>query len=175
MLTNNWYNYLRANFLSAYQDRTFTGIEVTSTNGTKYAPAGSSNYCYYMMLRGGSLTSVASSNGGAGVNFGDGTVPPAKEDHCLSGNFISGLSLGSYSASHAVEGDTASVVITLTVKNGGAEPVTISEIAWVDRQYVNGGNMKSFMFDRTLLESPVTIPAGGQGVVVYKFSSTFPA
>ena len=174
MLTNNWYNFFKAHFLAAYQDRNMTGISVKDYRGESWTPSGSSNYQYQMFLRGASLTSVVGSEGSNGIYFGDGNVPPTAEDYRLSGNFISGLSMGAYVASVAISGGTACTTITLTVKNNGSDAVTISEIAWVERQNTNN-SLKYFMFDRTVLKSPVTIAAGGQGVVVYEFSTTLPS
>lgn len=72
------------------------------------------------------------------------------------------------------------VRVTYTLTNGGSESITITEIGWFIRNISmatwsttsisngNTNNTGTYMLDRTLLDTPVTIAPGEVGQVVYE-------
>lgn len=107
-----------------------------------------------------------------GVVFGDGTAEPTMDDYCLSGNVVS-----SFNETNTIEltKDETTGIVTIskkyTITNTGSSPITISEIALIDN-FKNSYYYFSFVVDRTLLDNPVTIPAGGTGYVTYTIEVT---
>ena len=97
---------------------------------------------------------------GNGVIFGDGDTPANIDDYKLSGNLITTLSgNGLISCEYVDDKCIATRIFTLT--NTGSEDVTIREVATLA-----GFNYQTII-ERTVLDNPVTIPAGGIGQVTY--------
>lgn len=120
----------------------------------------------------GKMTTILTSYNGYGVVFGDGTTEVSKDDNKLSGNVITTIS--GTAVSQDTCDDAQAIKSTLfTITNTGTEPVTISEIG-----YFGAVGFKTFytnaMFERTLLETPVTIPPGGVGRVIYTIRLNYP-
>ena len=118
------------------------------------------------------MTTILTSYKGYGVVFGDGTTEVSKDDNKLSGNVITTIS--GTAVSQDTCDDAQAIKSTLfTIINTGTEPVTISEIG-----YFGAVGYKTFytnaMLERTLLETPVTIPAGGVGQVTYTIRLNYP-
>lgn len=113
-------------------------------------------------------TNVNSSNSFSkrGVCFGNGTTPPTENDHCMEGDLLT-----NYGCSQTYEFSKDSITFTYTITNNGSDPFTISEVGLLGYAYVGNGNYRYYssgiLLDRTLLESPITIPAGGVGQLTY--------
>ena len=169
MFTNNFYKYHAANFCGTGSN-SFT-LEARDTSGTLRKI-----YYYNTSNDGAMLFGQASSIEMAnyGIHFGDGTEPPTRDDYKLSGNKISGLTEVGRIRDVSNTSDTATLTENITVKNNNNETVTISEIAWIKDCYCDSRSASNFLFDRTLLENPVTIPSGEEGIIVYKRSVTIP-
>lgn len=130
------------------------------------------------------LTTIATAQTNTGVVFGTGTTPPTVDDYCLSGEIIP--STVTATAAKSVESDetgrTITVVYTLT--NTGADAVTIGEIGYFVNSdkaafatlgsYGNGYYRNIGLLDRTVLDTPVTIAAGGVGQVTYTIRMSNP-
>ena len=107
-----------------------------------------------------------------GVYFGTGTTPPQKTDYKLENELDS--------ASLSVAEPTAGVFNTLgagkyecmgsyTVKNITDADITIAEVGYY--AMIKSGNLYyKTLFERTVLASPVTIPAGQVKVITYKLT-----
>lgn len=118
------------------------------------------------------------SNGGFAVGSGD--TAPTEDDYTLEAK-INGLT-GTVSPSslNNVTFDSVDEVfhfyVDLTITNPTSDPVTIKEVGWFGVTYYgstigqNPGNTRvPTLIDRTLLETPVTIPAGEAAVIRYQF------
>lgn len=109
----------------------------------------------------------------SGVVFGDGTVAPQYTDYKLSGNIIGGISTLKNVTSTCEDGKTKWVA-NYTITNNNSTDITISEIGLI----VTLGTAKSSggatLAERTLLDSPVTIPAGGVGQITYTIEYNYP-
>lgn len=120
--------------------------------------------------------------GGTGVVFGDGNVAPTVDDITLSGNPILGLSSSNITISASVVSETTYYEKTCiyTIHNDTGADITIGEIGLFcsfygqKRQYYSDYVQCPYMIERTALESPVTIPAGGVGQVTYTIRINYP-
>lgn len=114
-----------------------------------------------------------------GVVFGNGTEPESIDSYCMSGEIFTTYTV-SASRSISINESGATQSITYTITNTGTEDFTISEIGMIgcgkvtkrDEYYAYYNN---FLTERTLLETPITIPAnGGVGQVTYTFKFDIP-
>ena len=114
----------------------------------------------------GRCTTNYTSSGG--VVFGDGDSPVAIDNHVLSGNLLTGFSY-SASVSNEYDGDGVLTVRALyTITNTSGADMTIKEIGLFSRAGAY------CLLDRTVLDSPVTIPAGGVGQITYTIRMNHP-
>lgn len=115
----------------------------------------------------------------SGVAFGNGTTEPTADDLTLSGDFIHGLVANSnvIITSEMNVDDTGCTYTTLyTITNSTDADITISEMGIFSNFYGSTGSYSTiktqvipYMIERTLLETPVTIPVNGVGQVTYTF------
>jgi len=117
--------------------------------------------------------SLDNSNGG--VIIGTGTTPVKYSDSSLSGDLITTYNYH-VDVIEAVETNGAkavSISVRYTLTNTGTEPFTVGEIglcgcALYPNDYpYNYDSYTKILVDRTVLEEPVTIPAGGVGQIEY--------
>ena len=172
MFTRNWYKAISTE-MSRVND---TFQSVTGTTQTLSMSA----YLFNIMLNEDnrytpSIYKVRTTlEGDGGVIFGAGNTPPTIDDTTLSGNLISGFS---YSSNVSTARDEAGTTLTAlyTVTNNSTNPITISEIALIanlSNSYTQA--MYKGLLDRTVLDTPVTIPAGGVGQVEYTIRLNLP-
>lgn len=123
-----------------------------------------------------SINSDTSSANGAknGVLFGDNATPARYEDTKLLGNlFTNGSVSYAQSVNETEDGKYVELTTVYTITNTGDSDFTVAEVG-----IVSGGNYANFsrtyLMDRTVLDEPVTIPAGGVGVVTYTIRLNYP-
>lgn len=118
---------------------------------------------------------TTSSNGGTGgVIFGTGSTPPSIDDYCLSGEIVTGFNW-TVSVNKTESDSGVSVKAIYTITNGNSESITIREVALMSS--LNGnyiGEAYCGLIERTVLDTPVTIPAGGIGQVEYTITFKYP-
>ena len=130
-------------------------------------------------LTSNSMSSAPASNTGSGIVFGNGTKEVSFDDYALSGDiFTTFTATSGYTFSHDVDGMTVTTTATLT--NTGTSDFTVSEVGlygWQSAytsQTTSSTTMCRFMVERTVLDTPVTIPAGGIGQVTYTIRMNYP-
>lgn len=103
----------------------------------------------------------------SGVVFGTSDTPPSFNDYFLKGEMITCLS---GSGALTVEEDDTGVTYTsvFTVTNTSDAEVTVKEIGYISSYSI------CVMYDRTVLDEPLTIPAGGIGQVTYTIRMNYP-
>ena len=173
MLTKNWYEYFRTYMGFASTSATNGQGKVVDVTGTQYNPATYSGLFDRVFPYTIGSNPFPTRQQAPGLHFGDGNTPPTTDDYYLSGNQITTLTRSHQVIECSSAGDTAETVFTLTVKNTGTSAVTVREIAWVMPLRTNNSD-RYFMFDRTVLDTPVTIAAGDFAVIRYKISLTMP-
>lgn len=172
MFTRNWYKALGAE-MSRVND---TFQSVTGTTQTLSASA----YLFNIKLNEDnryvpSIYKVRTAlDSGGGVIFGTGNAIPTIDDTTLSGDLVSGFSYNSNVSAERGE-DGVTLTALYTVINNNAEEITISEVALIANLYNNNTQaMYKGLLDRTVLDTPVTIPAGGVGQVEYTITFKYP-
>ena len=160
MLTKNFYAYIRADFSESTTTATFT-----KTDGSKSTVALTSDYPPFKVMN-----NWAKSITGTGVSFGTGTTPATASDYVLESILgdnkinVSTPSSISFSRYDTYEEYT----VTFGVTNKTADAITISEMGLTAMPYspYSGGNYYALV-DRTVLDAPVTIPAGQSKQITY--------
>ena len=119
------------------------------------------------------------SSASIGIVFGTGTTPPTENDYTVE-NIISGLTLSAtptkqYSFDSATNKYT--VFYDFTLANGTGEDITINEVCLFANVFPTStkgenpgtgtSNKFAVLMDRTVLATPITIPANSSGVVRY--------
>lgn len=109
-----------------------------------------------------------------GVIFGSGTAQPTLDDYKLSGSLITTITASvtvnkkTTDTGYEIEG-----IYTLT--NSGSAPVTVGEVALITTTSTsNFGENLAIIVERTVLDTPITIPAGGVGQVTYTIRMNYP-
>lgn len=102
---------------------------------------------------------------GNGTNQGE-----SPEDFRLESQITTNLSCDSVSVSR----NTTVKTYTATFSNSGTSDITVTEVGYVSRINYTYSNWKdiydNFLMDRTVLDTPITIPAGESRTVTYKLS-----
>lgn len=170
MLTNNFNKIMAAIMMNG---KTTAVDYAGATKNLSYYPENMKHaICLWDIM---STVSTTLANNYHGVFLGDGTTPPTKNDYSLSGNVITTIKTTITKTSDVYDDGVASSAV-YTVTNTGSEAITISEICLFGRCNYNTGTsvMSPFLLDRTLLDSPITIPAGGVGQVTYTIRMNYP-
>lgn len=168
MLTKNFTNFM-AMILDAYNSNSRSGLlPVKATNGTTYYLTG-----YFNGYPQNPTISLATSASSTGIHFGRGTTAPTEEDYALESLITSGLSI-SVSSSHSLDGSgNPALQLDITVTNTSSADITVGEIGYAQSLHAStaqGSTSNAYrvcLLDRTVLDSPVTIPAGGYAVIRY--------
>lgn len=166
MLTKNWY---RVTSMMVFATSTNSGDGAICKNmkgtTTQISPGSFLNlFGYYS----GTLkTAIATGSSANGVFFGTGDATPTVDDYTLAGDVISGISITASKNSVGKELDAGYAELTTVygISNNNTEEVTVREIALA---------YYGCILDRTVLDTPVTIPAGGIGQVTYTIRMNYP-
>ena len=158
MLTKNFYSYMRA----AFQNKSAAFVQ---TNGT----AVSKTYYYKAANPFEVMKEWAADTSTNGVSFGTGTTPATASDYViesiLDNNKINVSTPSSISFSRY---DTyEEYTVTFGVTNKTAEAITISEVGLTACPNTNGSPFPFVLVDRTVLDTPITIPAGQSKQITY--------
>lgn len=112
-----------------------------------------------------------------GVYFGSGTTPASKEDYTLESIITSGLNITNSSAPAVVNPASGKYVVSadFIVRNTSAEDITICEIGIFTPVSTMNSNYEAlvsttygtFLMERTVLDEPITIPAGEAKMITY--------
>ena len=150
MLTKNFYSYMRAAFQK-------TAAEFTKTDGAKKTTSIVDDKPPFKQMN-------------TGVSFGTGTTPATASDYKLESTLDSTqITVSNPSAVSYSRGDTyEEYSVTFGVTNKTSNAITISEIGLTAVPYYsNSGTSVYVLVDRTVLETPVTIPAGQSKQITY--------
>lgn len=115
----------------------------------------------------------------AGISVGTGNTASSENDYQLANTITSGLT-GSVSVSKSVDSnDNSSIVLVVTLTNTTGSDISISEIGYKqecsasDAQDGTSTTDRVFLVDRTVLATPITIPANGQGIIRYTLTTKY--
>lgn len=184
MFLKNWYNILAANIMTDETASSNGRMPALDFKGTdKHIGKDAYNL---VALKGKAMfqpmfPSSAASNH-YGVVFGDGSVEPALNDYKLSGTvLLSSDASGTGTCASTMDSNAgeASLTGTYTITNKRDTEIVIREVGiMLEAKAATSptGSLSSsyFLVERSLLDEPVTIPAGGFGQVVYTVKMGFP-
>ena len=157
MLTKNFYSYMRA----VFQD---TSAEFVKTDGTAVSKTYYSADNPFVVMK-----QWAASISTAGVSFGTGTTPATASDYVIES--ILGNTQISVSTPNAVSFSRADTYdeysVTFGITNKTAEAITISEVGLTACPNTKGTPFAFALVDHTVLDNPVTIPAGQSKQITY--------
>lgn len=106
------------------------------------------------------------------ILLGTGTTAPTADDYRLESQITTNLSCDSVSVSR----NTTVKTYTATFSNSGTSDMTVTEIGYALRMcyYIRSTSdtytYDNFLMDRTVLDTPVTIPAGESRTITYTLS-----
>lgn len=170
MLTNNFYGLQ----MVATCNTALSNIAVTPTGTAKTIYAANTGYAPIILWQGAALRTDYTNSG---VCVGSGNTPAAKTDYKLENIISSGLTqLSSAFAANALDNGRESVYV-LVLKNTTDADITISEVGLIGLGYTYPSNSSAegFLVDRTVLDVPVTIPAGESKTISYTIRINYPA
>lgn len=176
MFTRNYYGILAGKFsgIAGIPMKTTSGISCYSTAFDTYFDA------FYDAVKNPAFQTNGS---GKVVLFGTGTTAPTMDDYKLESPISSGLTASFIASATTIADGVCTRKYIYTLTNGTTNDITISEIgAFSYAHYAttaaNGDTTSNsgstFMLDHTLLDEPVTIPAGGVGQVTYTITMDYP-
>ena len=154
MLTKNFYSYMRAILQK-------TSATFTRTNGTTGAYTSTNDSPPFTVMNAWATEAEAT-----GVSFGTGTTPSTASDYFLK-NILGDtqISVSVPSAVSFSRFDTYDEYsVTFGVTNITAEAITISEVGLTANPQ---SNPYYVLVDRTVLDTPITIPAGQSKQITY--------
>lgn len=179
MFTNNYMAKKRSEFLGEYNKHAFRDWHGESRVVSLYNGSGNAIKWYDIgQFATGRCATVPAANKTAesvnpGVYFGSGSTPANKADNKLESLITSGLTIASPSAfTESNDGNgkyefSASYVLTNT---SGVE-MNIYEVGFVLPIFnASSTYYHPTLVERTVLDEPVTIPAGGTKMVTYKIT-----
>lgn len=175
MLTKNFYNAL-----------VYSGLWSNGANAIK-APDGTT-YTYYATGNIGSnnalffrdmyrMQSVVPAEVGC-VMIGKGKTPPTADDYALESPITDGIAI-SYQTSVNITKNEDGIFLSNTygVRNNGSQPLEVSEIGCFGVTKVHSGSTsvnKSFLFERTVLETPIVVPVDESRQITYTIALRYP-
>lgn len=146
------------------------------TGNTKYLGGNFNGFPY-----GPTKTVQINSLNNAGIYVGTGQTPATEEDYSLENKIASGLTPGTVTTRGGVdENGNPYIEYTFMLSNTTANDIIIKEIGYyqnVSLASTIGGSMSSekILIDRTVLPTPVTVPANGEAVLRYTLKTVFPS
>ena len=177
MFTNNWYKTL-ASAITKNSAKNFVNINGVETglysrnsiyNISFGDSTGASESAYIGRL-------VQTYNEYGGVRLGTGDTPATVNDYKLSGTLITGYSFtAEVKTQNSAESDK--ITATYTITNTSSSEITIKEVGIVAKMANTTSTAQiqhMGLLERTVLDTPVTIPAGGVGQVVYTITFNYP-
>ena len=110
----------------------------------------------------------------SGVILGDGDTPPTPDDYRLAGEIITDFTY-SGSLTHVVSDTAITAKAIYTITNTSDTEITIKEVGLMGANFASQlTGAQRFLLERTVLDTPVTIPAGGVGQVEYTVTFNYP-
>lgn len=155
MLTKNFYALMRAALGKISSNVISTGNTTVTTDF--------SNNNWYGVFNG--MCVYNNSSGSQYVLFGNGTTPATVNDYELESPIVSGIKVANPSSTTNEQTDDY-ILWTVTFGVKASVDTTISEIGLISKAYKTGGAVETLV-DRTVLDTPITIPAGQSKQITY--------
>lgn len=169
MVTMNWYYVYKSSRGSCIISDAIVGWDGYKQNaGYTSSSSNQGTLNTTLLLKPGS---VSFSDTGVGIVLGSGTTPPTIHDYQLESPITSGLT-PLVSTTHDADNN---LVYNITLTSTATEPISIGEIGIRSGFYAGANSGLNYaLMERTVLDEPVIIPAGGIGVVEYTIRLQMP-
>lgn len=118
------------------------------------------------------MTSALDTSAARGVGFVYGGSEPTEDDYKSDGTLVSGLTVTSAEVG-SDDDEGVSTSCTYTIVNTNTSDVTIDEVCFIACVFYASSKAYRVLADRTKLENPVTIPAGGVGQITYTMRANY--
>lgn len=169
MLTNNFWKCIQ----SMYARKKVSTMDFVGTDGNVFNGASGNYRAIFTWIA--DVPKVVTVKTSTGICFGDSDEAASADDYWLKGNIISGFT---YTVATIWDADGQGHLL-FTITNTSNAAFTIKEVVWTSSvtSYWNGASSSwggTAMLDRTVLDTPVTIPAGGVGQVEYTITFNLP-
>lgn len=190
MFTKNYYIGMIANARSSWSCEAKAGLatRIVLMNGTTLSDVGTYynedigivNFYYFIPNLKNSTVSATTSV--YGTILGDGTADESFDDYCLSGNQITTFDF-TYTLAETMTETGYDLTAVYTITNTGDTRFTVGEVGLVsdglvwytqDSTSSTYKRNRNYLVNRTKLESPITIEAGGVGQVTVTYSMNYP-
>ena len=166
MITRNWYNWWK----SQHSRQVITGGAVLQDGNVRDLTYSSNNNAVIGLALTDNMVRYRTNE--PGIYLGSGTTPATLDDHKMESMITSGLVC---SVATSLD-DNNDAVNNITITNNTNADITIGEVGTGGYAYC--GQESSYwnvlLMDRTVLDSPVTIPAGGVGQITYTIRMNYP-
>lgn len=114
---------------------------------------------------------LLSTSNGNGVWIGTGTTPAKATDYKLSGEKITSFSaIAGEVVKECNDDGSVTLSCTFTITNTGNADFTIGEVGLFGSVTYAASSTTYVMYDRTVLDEPITIPTGGVGQLTYSIT-----
>lgn len=167
MLTNNFYQVLRANMS---QKSVGSGIIDTSGNARNASYSSQGMSYLFNAFSSPSNKGLTSQSLAGGIAFGTGDTPPTLNDYWLSGDLITTVGIVAVTITTAIANGVYTFVNAITVNNTGSDSIVINEMAIIPYVYYSGSSQVPAVVERQVLDTPLTLAPGEQGVITYTFN-----
>lgn len=108
-----------------------------------------------------------------GVYLGTGSKAPSIDDYCLAGDLITTYNY-SYEISTSYEDGVATISVVYAITNTGSSDFTIAEVGMFAGPMSGATTAQFALVERTVLDAPLTIVAGGVGYLTYTIEINMP-
>jgi hypothetical protein len=168
MVTRNWYNLMKT-----YRYRISNKLTIVNKTGEAWNIRYSDDKYVIPALAlsptSGLKFSIGTYESGVYYILGRGTTPATVDDYNLEDMITSGLSC----AWVIDEDEDKDAIHKLTLTNTSNDDITIGEIGIAGNVNV-AGNWYLALLERTVLDKPITVPAGGFGQIEYAIKLPIP-
>lgn len=179
MFTNNYINFVNGIFFGTTQNFViFDGREMTNLRPYDY-PIFTGIGQYILKARCRTLAENTGTSSAPiertypGVYFGSGSTPASKNDYTLESPITSGLSISNPSSlMYKEKNGKHSYSAEFILKNTTDADINIYEIGLYGQVGYYGSSYMLYpcLYERTVLDEPITIPAGESKLVTYKIT-----
>lgn len=178
MITKNFKALLAVILQSAGNTDTNGLLPIKSQTGTTIYLSFRQNGFPYSVYNSVSIASSASNNG---IRLGTGNTQATENDYNLESRITSGLTASSPAVTYDVdENGNPYKEFLFTLTNTTNSDITVAEIGYFQQVYTStskGANTSTttIMLDRTVLSTPVTVPANDSAAIKYTLKTIMPS
>lgn len=165
MLTKNFYALMR---IALGKIKSEMIIDANTMQTVEFPSTGSSWYGVFP-----SMCKYKNTSTHQYVEFGNGTTPATVNDYKLESEITTGISVSSQDVTTTEQTDSY-ILWTATFGVKASVETTISEIGLFSHVYTTSGNLTALV-DRTVLDTPITIPAGQSKQITYTIRFNYSA